>query len=114
MSGEDAPVWSDQNPVQIVAGRVRVLRAYRNRRLVDVLLWHRKLHWRRILRASMSDPAVPAESRPAQAPGVSAGDHLRQLSPLLVWAVVFADIGTSVYYVPGILYQQVREFAPLL
>src|SRR4249920_3635620 len=39
--------------------------------------------------------------------------HLRQLTPLLVWAVVFADIGTSVYYVPGILYQQVREFAPL-
>ncbi len=29
---------------------------------------------------------------------------LRQLTPLLVWAVVFCDIGTSVYYVPGILY----------
>jgi amino acid transporter len=27
------------------------------------------------------------------------------LGPLLCWAVVFADIGTSVYYVPGILYQ---------
>jgi amino acid transporter len=27
-----------------------------------------------------------------------------QLGPLLCWAVVFADIGTSVYYVPGILY----------
>src|SRR5579864_6507111 len=26
------------------------------------------------------------------------------LGPLLCWAVVFADIGTSVYYVPGILY----------
>ncbi|HTF90127.1 MAG TPA: amino acid permease [Planctomycetota bacterium] len=48
-----------------------------------------------------------------QAPKGSAGDHLRQLSPLLVWAVVFADIGTSVYYVPGILYKQVGEFAPL-
>jgi amino acid transporter len=27
-----------------------------------------------------------------------------QLGPLLCWAVVFADIGTSVYYVPGILH----------
>src|ERR1700692_1234833 len=27
------------------------------------------------------------------------------LGPLLCWAVVFADIGTSVYYVPGLLYQ---------
>jgi amino acid transporter len=27
------------------------------------------------------------------------------LGPILCWAVVFADIGTSVYYVPGILYQ---------
>ena len=26
------------------------------------------------------------------------------LGPLLCWAVVFADIGTSVYYVPGYLY----------
>ena len=28
------------------------------------------------------------------------------LGPLLCWAVVFADIGTSVYYVPGILHGQ--------
>lgn len=27
------------------------------------------------------------------------------LGPILCWAVVFADIGTSIYYVPGILYQ---------
>src|SRR6516162_9734816 len=26
------------------------------------------------------------------------------LGPLLCWAVVFADLGTSVYYTPGILY----------
>src|SRR6195256_6966361 len=26
--------------------------------------------------------------------------------PFLCWAVVFADIGTSIYYVPGILYGQ--------
>jgi amino acid transporter len=28
------------------------------------------------------------------------------LGPFLCWAVVFADIGTSIYYVPGILYSQ--------
>jgi len=32
---------------------------------------------------------------------------------LLVWAIVFCDIGTSVYYVPGILYGQVGSLAPL-
>jgi amino acid transporter len=37
----------------------------------------------------------------------------RLLSPLLVWAVVFCDIGTSVYYVPGILYGQVGDAAPI-
>src|SRR5207248_3037915 len=31
--------------------------------------------------------------------------------PLLCWAVVFADIGTSVYYVPGILYGTVGPAA---
>ena len=36
-------------------------------------------------------------------PSGAGHDHLRQLTPLLVWAVVFCDIGTSVYYVPGIL-----------
>src|SRR5919109_4847954 len=29
--------------------------------------------------------------------------HTGNLGPLLCWAVVFADIGTSIYYVPGIL-----------
>src|SRR5947209_1772278 len=33
------------------------------------------------------------------------------LGPLLCWAVVFADIGTSVYYVPGILYGTVGPLA---
>jgi len=33
------------------------------------------------------------------------------LGPLLCWAVVFADIGTSVYYVPGILYGSVGPLA---
>lgn len=30
--------------------------------------------------------------------------HSGHLGPLLCWAVVFADIGTSIYYVPGILH----------
>jgi amino acid transporter/nucleotide-binding universal stress UspA family protein len=34
------------------------------------------------------------------------------LGPLLAWAVVFADLGTSVFYVPGILYAQVGPMAP--
>jgi len=37
----------------------------------------------------------------------------RPLTWLLAWAVVFCDIGTSVYYVPGILYHQVGDLAPL-
>jgi amino acid transporter/nucleotide-binding universal stress UspA family protein len=36
----------------------------------------------------------------------------RQLSWLLAWAVVFCDIGTSVYYVPGILYGNVHDATP--
>ncbi|MBL8863835.1 MAG: universal stress protein [Planctomycetes bacterium] len=45
--------------------------------------------------------------------GPQGSEHsLRQLTPLLVWAVVFCDIGTSVYYVPGILYERVGDVAP--
>lgn len=40
--------------------------------------------------------------------GTTQGDEQHagrnMLGPILCWAVVFADIGTSVYYVPGILY----------
>jgi amino acid transporter len=42
------------------------------------------------------------------------GEHASKsnmLGPLLCWAVVFADIGTSVYYVPGILYGTVKGLA---
>jgi amino acid transporter len=35
------------------------------------------------------------------------------LGPLLCWAVVFADIGTSVYYTPGILFSRVGVHAAL-
>jgi amino acid transporter len=37
----------------------------------------------------------------------------RQLNWILAWAVVFCDIGTSVYYVPGILYGSVGNKTPL-
>jgi amino acid transporter len=37
--------------------------------------------------------------------------HTGQLGPLLCWAVVFADIGSSIYYVPGILYGRVGNLA---
>lgn len=36
----------------------------------------------------------------------------RQLNWLLAWGVVFCDIGTSVYYVPGILYGHVKDATP--
>src|SRR3954462_2612967 len=39
------------------------------------------------------------------------GQRATQLGPVLCWAVVFADIGTSVYYVPGILYLTVGSLA---
>jgi amino acid transporter len=37
---------------------------------------------------------------------------IRQLTWTLAWAVVFCDIGTSVYYVPGILYGSVGDKTP--
>ncbi|HLJ34449.1 MAG TPA: APC family permease [Ktedonobacteraceae bacterium] len=40
-----------------------------------------------------------------------AGQDKHRLGPLLCWAVVFADIGTSVYYTPGILYGNVGKLA---
>ena len=41
------------------------------------------------------------------------GQHhsVGQLGPWLCWAVVFADIGSSIYYVPGILYGRVGNLA---
>src|SRR5262245_1611846 len=35
-----------------------------------------------------------------------------RLGPLLAWAVVFADIGTSVYYVPGLLFGELGGRTP--
>jgi amino acid transporter len=35
-----------------------------------------------------------------------------RLGPLLAWAVVFADIGTSIYYVPGLLFRELGSKSP--
>jgi amino acid transporter len=37
--------------------------------------------------------------------------QLRTLGPVLCWAIVYADIGTSVYYVPGLLFRSVGTSA---
>src|SRR6266705_2165657 len=55
------------------------------------------------------EAAAPKASKHAQGDEHSHGGNL--LGPLLCWAVVFADIGTSVYYVPGILYGTVGPAA---
>ena len=43
--------------------------------------------------------------------GVGQHQNVGRLGPLLCWAVVFADIGSSIYYVPGILYGRVGNLA---
>jgi amino acid transporter len=52
--------------------------------------------------------AVPSPGAPDEQHGNGKG-----LGAFLCWAVVFADIGTSVYYVPGILYGSVGQLAGL-
>ena len=56
-------------------------------------------------------PAVPPwpSISPTRAGG--RGKGVGSLGPLLAWAVVFADLGTSIYYVPGILYAQLGGVA---
>ncbi|HLJ80464.1 MAG TPA: hypothetical protein VKT52_03185, partial [Ktedonobacterales bacterium] len=48
---------------------------------------------------------VSSSVAPAPAHEAAGGGHTgNRLGAFLCWAVVFADIGTSVYYVPGILF----------
>jgi amino acid transporter/nucleotide-binding universal stress UspA family protein len=63
--------------------------------------------------ARVPDPvsASPESERAAAGKGHGPID-LPRLGPLLCWAIVYADIGTSVYYVPGILYGDVGKAAP--
>jgi len=55
-------------------------------------------------------PAASAASAAAASPPRAHGRSLTRLGPALVAAVVFADLGTSVYYTPGILWER---FGPL-
>src|SRR5579859_4089140 len=57
----------------------------------------------------MKQVATPQEASHQRQ--VKEQQHGSQLGPLLCWAVVFADVGTSVYYVPGILYGNVGSLA---
>jgi amino acid transporter len=55
----------------------------------------------------------PGPQRPAPEIELSPrGKGVGHLGPLLAWAIVFADIGTSVFYVPAILYAEVGALAP--
>lgn len=49
------------------------------------------------------ETATPSASHAESSGGEHGGNRL---GAFLCWAIVFADIGTSVYYVPGILYGQ--------
>ncbi len=53
--------------------------------------------------AATGAPSGPPTAPP---PDDEAAQTTGQLGWFLCWAVVFADLGTSVYYTPGILYQQ--------
>src|SRR5262245_6431251 len=58
----------------------------------------------------MTQESLTQETAPAH--GDEHGSHKsNMLGPILCWAVVFADIGTSIYYVPGILFQSVGGLA---
>jgi amino acid transporter len=63
-------------------------------------------------RVHAPDHAAPPARPPGQAPDEH-GHRRARLGPFLCWAVVFADIGTFIYYVPGILYGQVGLHAAL-
>src|SRR5919197_724008 len=52
-----------------------------------------------------------AQAATSQPQGDGHQSSTGQLGPLLCWAVVFADIGSSIYYVPGILYGNVGNLA---
>ena len=62
----------------------------------------------------------PPERRPrSAAPPLAFPERLLELNrsagrlgPLLAWAVVYADIGTSIYYVPGLLFTELGGRTP--
>src|SRR5262245_24027688 len=56
--------------------------------------------------ASGQPPSGPRKARDDRGRGVGI------LGAVLAWAIAFADLGTSIYSVPGILYEQVGPLAP--
>src|SRR5437764_1120369 len=70
--------------------------------------------WDEVMQTRVREPdrSAPQAHLPGQAPDEH-GHRRARLGPFLCWAVVFADIGTSIYYVPGILYGQVGVHAAL-
>jgi amino acid transporter len=61
----------------------------------------------------MADDAQGSRPAPEIVLDRPVGRGVGYLGPALAWAVVFADLGTSVYYVPAILYAQVGGLAPV-
>jgi amino acid transporter len=61
-------------------------------------------------KGSMKQVTTPQEASFHKRGKEQRHDGIR-LGPLLCWAVVFADVGTSIYYVPGILYGTVGNLA---
>jgi hypothetical protein len=64
--------------------------------------------------AHLAPPSGGSMSRVTAGAGASGrrgAAHIGLLGPLLCWAIVYADIGTSVYYVPGILFREVGSSA---
>ena len=64
--------------------------------------------------ASPSSPRRPSTQRFAQIPEalLERGKSSGRLGALLAWSVVFADIGTSIYYVPGLLFRELGGTSP--
>jgi amino acid transporter/nucleotide-binding universal stress UspA family protein len=65
-------------------------------------------------------PGLPPAPSPAGSPRPTPGGQRTvsnsrasgRLGPLLAWGVVFADIGTSIYYVPGLLFDELGGRTP--
>src|SRR6266545_3940767 len=60
----------------------------------------------------MKEPAAGPKRPVPEVELQPSGRGVGHLGPLLAWAIVFADIGTSVFYVPAILYAEVGALAP--
>src|SRR3954466_8420389 len=60
------------------------------------------------------DARAPMAKRRFTIPGQLADSKRSagRLGPLLAWAVVYADIGTSIYYVPGLLFNELGRRTP--